>query len=71
MWFRFDSGISDDAEIDMPADIFLTIPLYIAACCLQIDNPQRANIKRNEFETALARCTATDFMELNEIKSSW
>lgn len=71
LWFRFDSGISDDTEIDMPADILLTIPLYIASVCLQIDNPQRANLKRNEFEAALARCTATDFMELNEIKGSW
>ena len=71
MWFRFDSGISDDTPIDMPSDILLTIPLYIAAICFQIDNPQRANLVRNEFELALSRCTATDFMELIEIKSSW
>ena len=38
LWFRFDSGIGDDTEIDMPADILLTIPLYIASICLQIDN---------------------------------
>lgn len=71
MWYRFQSDMSDSTELDMPSDILLTIPLYIAAVCLQIDNPQRAAIKRSEFEMALARCTATDFMTLNEIKSTW
>lgn len=71
LWYRFESGVSDDQVIDMPADILLTIPLYIASICLQIDTPQKANIKRNEFETALARCTNTDFMELPKVKSSW
>lgn len=71
LWFRFDSGIADDTEIDMPADIFLTIPLYVASVCLQIDNPQKASIKRSEFEMALARCTNTDFMDLNEVPASW
>ena len=61
VWFRFKSGISDDDEIDMPIDILLTIPLYIAALCLQIDHAQRAMAKRAEFETALARCSNTDF----------
>lgn len=68
LWFRFDSGISDTQEIDMPSDILLTIPLYIASVCLQIDNMQKAQIIRQQFETALARCTATDFMPLNDIK---
>lgn len=71
MWYRFDSGIADTQELDMPSDILLTIPLYIASICLQIDNLQKANIKRQEFEMALSRCTATDFMTLNEIKSDW
>lgn len=71
LWFRFDSGISDDTEIDMPADIFMCIPLYIAASCLQIDNMQKAQIKRSEFELALGRCTSTDFMPLNEFKYDW
>ena len=71
LWYRFDSGLGDDAEIDMPTDILLTIPLYIASVCLQIDNPSRAAIKRNEFETALARCSSADFMPLNKIVGSW
>ena len=69
MWYRFDSGIGDEFEIDMPSDIFLTIPLYIASICLQIDNVQKAQLMRQEFELALARCTAGDFMTLNKLES--
>lgn len=71
MWYRFESGLGDETELEMPADILLTIPLYISSVCLQIDNPQKANIKRSEFEMALARCSATDFMPLNQIKGTW
>lgn len=71
MWYRFDSGIADDTEIDMPSDILLTIPLYIASICLQANNMQKSQILRNEFELALSRCTATDMMPLNKIPSSW
>lgn len=69
LWYRFDSGISDTAEIDMPSDILLTIPLYIASICLQIDNIQKSQLLRQQFELALARCTAGDFMSLNTFKS--
>lgn len=71
IWYKFISGISDDEEIDMPVDIFLTIPLYIAALCLQIDHAQKAQMKRAEFEAALARCSATDFMELKQISPTY
>lgn len=71
LWYRFDSGISDEEELDMPSDILLTIPLYVASICLQIDNLQKAQIVRNEFEMALARCTSTDFMTLNDVPSDW
>lgn len=71
IWYRFDSGIGDDTEIDMPADIFMTIPLYIASICYRIDNVQKSQILRNEFELALARCTAGDMMPVSKIPSSW
>ena len=71
LWYRFDSGIGDEVEIDMPADILLTIPLYIAAVCLQVDNMQKAQILRQEFELALARCTSGDMLKLNDVPSSW
>lgn len=71
LWFKFRSDLSDKDEIDMPSDILLTIPIYIASICFQVDSVQRANIKRNEFELALSRCTSTDFMPVNEIVSTW
>lgn len=71
MWFVFESGITDEDELNIPSDILSCIPLYIAAICLQIDNPSRAQIKRSEFEMALARCTATDFMETNSFRTTW
>lgn len=71
LWYRFDSGMSDEQELDIPADILLTIPLYIAAICYQVDNTQRAQLMRQEFEIALSRCTSTDFMTLNKVESTW
>lgn len=69
LWFRFDSGIDDKTEMEMPSDILLTIPLYIASICYQIDNVQKAQLLRQEFELALSRCTSGDFMTLNSFKS--
>lgn len=71
LWYRFDSGIGDSEVLDMPSDILLTIPLYIASVCLQVDNMQKAQILRNEFELALARCTSGDMMPVNKVPSSW
>lgn len=70
-WYKFTSNLADEEEIDMPEDIALTIPLYVASICLQIDNPQKSAMKRSEFEMALARCTNTDFMSNNKIIGSW
>lgn len=67
IWFRFVSGIEDQAEIDMPVDIFLTIPLYVASICLEQTNQQNSAIKRAQFERALANCTATDFLTLKDV----
>lgn len=67
IWFKFKSGMSDEETIDMPVDIFLTIPIFIAALCLEQDNVQKAAIKRAQFERALANCTATDFLDLKSV----
>lgn len=70
-WFRFVSGIGDDQSIDMPIDILLTIPLYVASICLRVDHPQSSAAKRAEFELALARVTNTDFMSVNQITPTY
>lgn len=71
IWHRFKSGIGDQEVIDMPVDIFLAIPLYVSAQFLQIDHIQRAQSKRAEFEAALARAHATDFMELKTVSPTF
>ena len=71
MWTLLNASVSENDKLDLPTDIALTIPLYVASICLQIDNPKKADVKRSEFELALARCTSTDFMELNRVSTSW
>ena len=71
IWFRFDSGLSDDVEIDMPNDLIICVPLYIAAQALQIDYAQKAQIKRSEFELALSRATATDLLPSIKIRPTF
>jgi hypothetical protein len=72
LWFFFESGINDETEVDMPVDIFLCLPKFVAAVMLQkTDNFQRANFKRTEAEMDLARCSATDNMELIRVTPSW
>lgn len=65
-WFKFKSNTNDDDEIDMPEDIFLTLPLYIASVCLQMDHAQKAATKRAEFELALSRVSNPDFMPVKQ-----
>lgn len=71
IWFKFKSGITDGVEIDMPIDILVTIPIYIAAQCLQMDHAQRAAAKRAEFELALSRVHNTDFLANISVSSTF
>ena len=70
-WFRFKSGVGDDEAIDMPMDILLTIPMYVASVCLQVDHAQKAAAKRAEFELALSRVTSTDLMPPKQITPTY
>lgn len=71
IWFKFTSAMEDDTEIDMPTDIFFTIPLYIASICLEQEHQQKAAIKRAQFERMLTNCTATDFLDIKSLKSTF
>lgn len=66
-WYRFESAQSDETELDIPSDIITCIPLYIASVILQIDNLQKAQIIRSEFEMAVARINVTNNMPVNAI----
>lgn len=67
LWFVFTSDMQDEDELDIPMDVFICIPLYLAAQALQIDYAQKAQIKRQEFELALARVTETNKMPVSKI----
>jgi len=70
-WFIFTATMKDTDILDMPIDVATCIPLYIAAKCEQIGNPQKANLFRGEFELALGRVTNTDFLQMNEVKATY
>lgn len=69
-WFRFKSGVGDSEPIDMPVDILLTIPLYVASICLQVDHAQKANAKRAEFELMLSRVSTMDFLDTRQFTAT-
>jgi len=71
IWFRFQSGMADSDTIDMPIDILATLPLYMAAQCLQMDHARKANAKRAEFELALSRVSNPDFLANQRITPSF
>jgi hypothetical protein len=62
-WIDFSSasGIDDDTELEVPFDILDCIPSYIASQCYKIDDLQRAQIFRNEYEMFIARIDDTDY----------
>lgn len=66
-WLTFQTGMSDYDELDIPFDVMVCIPLYIASVALQIDYAQKAQLKRSEFEIALSRVTVSDFMPSTKI----
>lgn len=71
LWYIFKSGLSDYEELNMPLDVLTCIPLYIASQALQIDYTQKAQIKRSEFEMALARVNNTNNMPVNKIRTNY
>lgn len=60
-WIDFSKELVEDEDIDVPADILECIPSYIASQCFKIDDMQKAQIFRNEYEMALARIDDTDY----------
>lgn len=62
-WIDFSSvnELDDSYELDVPFDILDCIPSYIASQCYKIDDLQRAQIFRNEYEMFIARIDDTDY----------
>lgn len=62
-WLRFASDDKQDDLIDMPSDLLLTVPIYVASIILQQRNQAMAQAKRQEFEIAVSRCRSNILLE--------
>lgn len=60
-WFFFTPTTQDDVELDIPDDILVCLPSYIASQSFKIDDEQKSSIYRNEYEMALARINENDY----------
>lgn len=60
-WFFFTPTTQDDVELDIPDDILICLPSYIASQLFKIDDEQKSSIYRNEYEMALARINENDY----------
>ncbi len=59
-WKYFGDKMLDTEEIDIPADIIMCIPSYVASQLWKIDDERKAAIFRNEFEILFARINNSD-----------
>ena len=60
-WFFFTPTTQDNIELDIPDDILVCLPSYIASQLFKIDDEQKSSIYRNEYEMALARINENDY----------
>lgn len=60
-WFLFTPTTDDDEELDIPDDILICLPSYIASQLFKIDDEQKSAIYRNEYEMAIARINENDY----------
>ncbi len=68
IWTKISQDTEDSTVIDMPSDLLLTIPIYVASIFLQQRNLTLAQSKRQEFEIAVSRCKATSYLTNKTIK---
>lgn len=60
-WPVFNDKLQDADEIDIPTDIVICIPSYVASQVWKIDDERKANIFRNEFEILFSRINNSDY----------
>ena len=53
--------MQDGDELDIPADVVICIPSYVASQVWKIDDERKANIFRNEFEIFFSRINNSDY----------
>lgn len=60
-WPVFNDKLQDADEIDIPTDIVICIPSYVASQVWKIDDERKANVFRNEFEILFSRINNSDY----------
>lgn len=60
-WPFFTDDMQDTTEIDIPADIIICLPSYVASQLWKRDDERKAAIYRNEFEIAFSRINNSDY----------
>lgn len=72
LWKHFTIDITNDENrrnaIDVPDDVLVAVPSYIASQCYKVDDEYKAQLYRNEYEMFLARIDDTDFDNTTTIK---
>lgn len=67
-WVKFTTTMSDEVELDVPDDILECLPSYIASQCFKVDDEQKSQIYRNEYEMFLARIDENDYNDNKSMK---
>ncbi len=70
-WITFSQENEDNDEVLMPADLALTIPIYVASVVLEQRNLNMAQAKRQAFEIAVRRTKSTNLLENQSVKASF
>lgn len=60
-WPFFTDTLPDTEEVDIPADIIICLPSYVASQLWKRDDERKAAIYRNEFEIAFSRINNSDY----------
>lgn len=60
-WPTFNDEMQDADELDIPSDVVICIPSYVASQVWKIDDERKANIFRNEFEIFFSRINNSDY----------
>ena len=72
-WPTFTDKMQDADELDIPTDVLLCIPSYVASQVWKIDDERKANIFRNEFEILFSRINNSDYRGVNTfgVQGGW
>ena len=60
-WMQFSDRTKDSDELDIPTDILMCLPSYVASQIWKIDDERKAAIYRNEFEILFSRINNSDY----------